>query len=192
MSRGFLQSAISWVISLQAAFVIALACCVVVTPAVAGEEGMMVGQSAPEFSLSDQSGTLRSLADYRGRWLVLYFYPKDDTPGCTTQACQFRDDYAGATKLGAEVLGVSLDGLESHAAFARKYQLPFPLLTDVDGRVAKQYGALWGFWPLRLVRRHTILIDPQGRIAKIYRDVSPKTHSREVIQDLATLQKTAP
>lgn len=149
---------------------------------------MTVGDIAPDFSLRDQSGTTRSLAAYRGKWVVLYFYPKDDTPGCTTEACQFRDDYFQAKKLGAEILGVSIDNTDSHAAFAKKYSLPFPLLADRDGVVAKQYDSLFGIWPLRFARRHTFLIDPQGKIAKIYRSVNPKTHSREVIGGLRVLQ----
>lgn len=152
----------------------------------------MIGQPAPDFLLQDQNGTNRGLADFRGRWLVLYFYPKDDTPGCTTEACQFRDDYAGVKQLGAEILGVSIDSRDSHAEFSREYKLPFSLLADVEGRVAKQYGALRGFWPLRFARRHTFLIDPHGKVAKIYRAVDPKTHSREVIADVQSLQQTAP
>ncbi len=136
----------------------------------------------------DQSGTTRNLSGYRGHWVVLYFYPKDDTPGCTTEACQFRDDYHQAKKLGAEILGVSIDNTDSHAAFAKKYSLPFPLLADKEGAVAKQYGSLFGIWPLRFARRHTFLIDPQGKIAKIYRSVNPQTHSQQVIGDLRALR----
>ncbi len=157
-------------------------------PARAEDKSMTVGDPAPDFALVDQSGTTRSLSGYRGRWVVLYFYPKDDTPGCTTEACQFRDDYFQAKKLGAEILGVSIDNTDSHAAFAQKYSLPFPLLADKDGAVAKQYDALFGIWPLRFARRHTFLIDPEGKIAKIYRSVNPQTHSREVIGDLKALQ----
>jgi peroxiredoxin Q/BCP len=149
---------------------------------------MTVGDPAPDFSLVDQSGTTRSLSAYRGRWVVLYFYPKDDTPGCTKEACQSRDDYVQAKQLGAEVLGVSIDNTDSHAAFAAKYSLPFPLLADRDGAVAKRYDSLFGIWPLRFARRHTFLIDPQGKIAKIYRSVNPETHSREVIEELKALQ----
>jgi peroxiredoxin Q/BCP len=153
------------------------------------EAGIAPGQAAPDFSLMDQSGATRTLAAYRGRWIVLYFYPKDDTPGCTTEACQFRDDFASIQKLGAAILGVSIDSRESHAEFARKYHLPFPLLADTDGAVAKQYGALWGAWPLRFARRHTFLIDPAGRIARIYREVDPQNHSREIMADLAAAQR---
>ena len=152
---------------------------------------MMVGSPAPDFSLVDQQGATRTLAGYRQRWLVLYFYPRDDTPGCTTEACQFRDDYLSVKQLGAEILGVSLDNRERHAAFAKKFSLPFPLLADTGGVVAKRYGAFWGLWPLRFARRHTFLIDPQGRIARIYRQVDPRTHSREIIADLKALQAAA-
>lgn len=151
----------------------------------------MVGSPAPDFSLIDQKGETRTLSSYRNRWVVLYFYPKDDTPGCITEACQFRDDYVSVQKLGAEILGVSIDNRDSHAAFSKKFSLPFPLLADTDGRVAKQYGALWGVWPLTFARRHTFLINPQGNIAKVYREVDPQTHSREVIADLKALQAVA-
>ncbi len=157
----------------------------------AEEKEMTVGSPAPDFSLVDQNGEARTLANYRQRWVVLYFYPKDDTPGCTTEACKFRDDYAAVQRLDADILGVSIDSRESHAAFSKKYNLPFPLLADPDGAVAKRYGALWGVWPLKFARRHTFLIDPQGRIARIYREVDPKTHSREVIADLKALQAAA-
>lgn len=149
------------------------------------------GNAAPDFALRDQHGATRTLADYRDRWLVLYFYPRDDTPGCTVEACAFRDDYLAASNLGAEILGVSLDHRARHAAFANKFNLPFPLLVDTDGAVAKQYGALWGLWPLRFARRHTFLIDPRGRIVKIYRHVDPGTHSREVLADLRALRQAA-
>ena len=152
---------------------------------------MMAGSLAPDFSLVDQNGETRALSSYRSRWVVLYFYPKDDTPGCTTEACQFRDDYAAVQRLGADILGVSIDNRASHAAFSKKFSLPFPLLADTDGRVAKQYGALWGVWPLKFARRHTFIVNPQGNIAKVYREVDPKTHSREVIADLKALQAAA-
>ena len=161
---------------------------ILVPQALAEKEKIMVGTPAPDVSLMDQNGETRTLSSYRGRWVVLYFYPKDDTPGCTTEACQFRDDYVSVQKLGAEILGVSIDNRDSHAAFSKKFSLPFPLLADTDGHVAKQYGALWGVWPLKFARRHTFLINPQGNIAKIYREVDPVTHSREVIADLKALQ----
>lgn len=154
----------------------------------AEEKEMAVGDFAPDFSLADQDGVTQTLSSYRPHWVVLYFYPKDDTPGCTTEACKFRDDYVAATKLGAEILGVSIDSPESHAKFTKKFGLPFPLLADTDGKVARQYGAFWSFGPIRFARRHTFLIDPQGKIARIYRQVSPEIHSRQVIEDLTALQ----
>lgn len=154
----------------------------------AEEIEMTIGSPAPDFSLPDQQGRTRSLSAFHGQWVVLYFYPKDDTPGCTKEACHFRDDYLAARKLGAEILGVSVDSAESHVKFSNKYSLPFPLLADTDGKVARQYGALWSLGPIRFARRQTFLIDPQGRIARIYRDVDPDGHSREVIDALKALQ----
>jgi len=150
---------------------------------------MAVGEIAPDFSLKDQHGESRDISSYRNRWVVLYFYPRDDTPGCTREACRFRDDYPAARKLGVEILGISVDSPESHAKFAGKYGLPFPLLADTGGNVARKYGALWSFGPIRFARRRTFIIDPQGKIEKIYRKVSPDTHSLEVIADLRRLQE---
>ena len=132
---------------------------------------------------------MHALEDYRGRWIVLYFYPKDDTPGCTTEACNFRDDISALTALGVQVLGVSTDDRASHARFAEKFHLPFPLLADTDGSTARAYGALLGFGPLKFAKRHSFIVGPDGRIAKIYRDVQPATHSREIRDDLKALQK---
>lgn len=146
---------------------------------------------APAFTLKDQAGQAHALADYRGHWLVLYFYPKDDTPGCTTEACSFRDDIPQLRALGVQILGVSVDDSESHARFAEKYHLPFPLLADTSGEVATAYDSLWSLGPLRFARRNTFIIDPQGRIAKIYRSVKPAGHSREIQHDIQELQKTA-
>ena len=151
-----------------------------------------VGQPAPDFELPDQQGRLRRLGDWRGQWLVLYFYPKDDTPGCTTEACHFRDDWLQLQALGAAVAGVSVDSSASHAVFAQKYQLPFPLLADAQGAVAARYGALWDWWLIRLAKRHTFLIDPQGRIARVYRSVDSARHAAEILADLRQLQQAAP
>ena len=148
-----------------------------------------VGQTAPPFALKDQSGKLHRLSDYAGKWLVVYFYPKDDTPGCTKEACHFRDDMAQLHALGVQVLGVSLDSAESHGRFAAKFKLPFPLLADDGGAVAKRYDAYWSFLFIHVARRHTFIIDPAGRIAKIYRKVDPDTHSAEVIADIKALQQ---
>lgn len=150
-------------------------------------DGLSVGAPAPEFRLTDQYGKPQALADYRGRWVVLYFYPKDDTPGCTTEACAFRDDIRQLQQMHVALLGISLDSVASHHKFAEKYGLPFPLLADADGEVAKAYGALWSLGPLRFARRHSFIIDPQGRVAHIYRSVNAGEHSDEVIRDLTAL-----
>lgn len=147
-----------------------------------------VGQAAPDFSLPDQEGKLHKLADYSGKWLVLYFYPKDDTPACTQEACAFRDDLHQLTALGAVVIGVSLDDSSSHAAFAKKYHLPFPLLADKNSEVAARYGVLLNLGLFKMAKRYTFLINPQGKIGKVYDKVETSRHSREIIDDLKTLQ----
>jgi peroxiredoxin Q/BCP len=145
------------------------------------------GTPAPDFSLADQAGKTRTLAEFRGRWVVLYFYPKDDTPGCTEEACKFRDDIFALEQMGAQVIGVSLDDGASHAQFAKKYSLPFPLLADTTGAVTRRYGAL----PegSRYARRYTFLVDPAGKVAKVYTSVETSRHSVEVIEDLKRLSK---
>jgi peroxiredoxin Q/BCP len=150
-------------------------------------EELKSGDPAPAFELRDQHGKLHKLSDYQGQWLVLYFYPRDDTPGCTSEACEFRDDYVILQGMHVRLLGVSLDDVKSHKEFAEKYHLPFPLLSDKTGEVARAYGALWKLGPIRFARRHSFIIDPQGHLAKIYRSVAPKTHSDQVIQDLENL-----
>jgi peroxiredoxin Q/BCP len=151
-------------------------------------ERPQVGQPAPLFNLPDQNGKVHSLDEYKGRWVVLYFYPKDDTPGCTQEACAFRDDLHKLTALGAQVIGVSVDDTASHAEFARKYHLPFPLLADKDGRIAASYGALMNLGLIRFARRYTFLIDPQGKVAKSYLKVDTSRHSGEIVDDLARLK----
>lgn len=146
------------------------------------------GQPAPGFELPDQNGKMHSLESYRGRWVVLYFYPKDDTPGCTQEACLFRDDLHKLTALGAQVIGVSVDDTASHAEFAKKYHLPFPLLSDNGGKVATQYGALQNLGLFKFAKRYTFLIDPQGKLAKTYQKVDTSRHSQEIIDDLAGLK----
>lgn len=145
------------------------------------------GQPAPGFTLPDQNGKAHALSEYTGRWVVLYFYPKDDTPGCTQEACSFRDDLNALSKMGAQVVGVSVDDTDSHAEFAKKYHLPFPLLADKDGQVAARYGALLNLGLLRFAKRYTFLVDPQGKIAKVYLKVETSRHSREIIDDLQRL-----
>lgn len=148
-----------------------------------------VGTPAPAFSLQDQTGKVRSLADWRGQWVVLYFYPKDNTPGCTEEACTFRDDMNQLTELKAQVVGVSVDTTESHKAFAEKYHLPFPLLADPKAEVAASYGALTDLLVMKLAKRYTFLIDPQGRIAKAYLSVNTSKHSQDIINDLKQLSQ---
>lgn len=158
------------------------------TGAAMAADTLAAGQPAPEFALPDQQGQMRRLAEWRGKWLVLYFYPKNDTPGCTTEACNFRDDWLQLQELGAEIVGVSVDTSASHAAFAEKYKLPFPLLADAQGEVAARYGALSDWVVVKLAKRQTFIIDPQGRVARVYRAVDADRHSVEVVADLRRLQ----
>jgi peroxiredoxin Q/BCP len=146
------------------------------------------GMPAPAFALNDQEGKPHRLDDYRGRWVVLYFYPKDDTPGCTKEACNFRDDMPALRALGVQILGVSLDSSKSHSEFATKYSLPFPLLADISGETTRAYDAMFSFGPIKRAKRHTFIIAPDGKIARIYRDVKPQEHSREIIDDVKKLQ----
>jgi len=146
-----------------------------------------VGEPAPELRLQDQSGEWHTLDQYRGSWVTLYFYPKDDTPGCTKEACAFRDNIFAFEEIGAVVLGVSLDDVESHAAFAEKYSLPFPLLSDADGEVAKTYGVLKTMGTFRFAQRQSFIIDPDGKIAKHYQKVNAEKHSGDVLADLKIL-----
>ena len=147
-----------------------------------------IGQPAPAFHLQDQNGHWQSPADHRGRWLVLYFYPKDFTPGCTTEVCTFRDDVLKLRKAGADVVGVSLDDVRSHAQFAEKYHVPFPLLSDADRKVAAAYGVLATRMGMHYARRTTFLLDPEGANAKVYEDVDPEKNSSQELADLATLK----
>jgi len=146
-----------------------------------------VGKPAPEFELPDQDGQLHSLEDYRDQWVVLYFYPKDDTPGCTTEACEFRDNILAFRELNAQNLGVSLDDIESHKKFSENHGLPFPLLADPDGTTASAYGVKTRMMGWTLAKRQTFLIDPQGNVARHYNKVQPGEHSAEVIADLRKL-----
>jgi len=146
------------------------------------------GSAAPDFALKDQSGHIHRLGDYAGRWLVLYFYPRDDTPVCTREACRFRDDIGTLGKLDAAVVGVSVDSTQSHAEFSRKYGLPFPLLSDPDGHTASAYGSLLNLGLLRFARRHTFIISPDGRIAARFDHVDPARHAEEVRDALRSLQ----
>ena len=146
------------------------------------------GNPAPNFRLQDQHDAWVSLADQKGKWLVVYFYPMDETPGCTTEACEFRDNIFAFRKLGVNVLGISVQNVASKQQFAAKHRLPFSVLADSDKSVAKAYGVLS---ILGYARRETFVIDPQGRIAKHYADVDPKEHSKQLLVDLKALIKPA-
>jgi thioredoxin-dependent peroxiredoxin len=149
-----------------------------------------VGMTAPAFRLQDQAGAWHSSSEYRGKWLVLYFYPKDDTPGCTTQACEFRDNLFAFNKLGAAVVGISVDDVASHKAFSDEHSLPFTLLADSTKETAKAYGVLRSVLGLmEIASRETFIIDTEGRIAKHYSTVDPKGHSQAVLKDLRALQQ---
>ena len=163
---------------------LALTASAVITLAVAAPKE---GESAPGFRLQDQNNQWRSLEDYAGRWVVLYFYPKADTPGCTTEACEFRDNIFAFDEIGAAVVGVSLDDVASQKEFSEKYHLPFPLLSDAKQEVASQYGVLTNFRDMAVASRQTFLIDPDGRIAKHYQQVDPQTHTLEVLADLKAI-----
>ena len=150
-------------------------------------EQFQMGDPAPDFELQDQSGQLHSIEDYRGKWIALYFYPKDDTPGCTTEACEFRDNIFAFKNLNCQILGVSLDDVDSHKEFAEKYSLPFPLLADTAGSTADAYGVKSKYMGMSVAKRQTFLIDPEGNVAKHYEKVDPDTHSQELLADLESL-----
>lgn len=150
---------------------------------------------APDFTLPDQNGQEHSLSQYRGQWVLLYFYPKDDTPGCTKEACSIRDAFPRFENLNIKVLGVSVDSSESHKKFAEKYALPFTLLSDTHKKVVTRYGV----WAEKMfsfmgrehegIIRSSFLIDPTGTIEKIYTDVKPNKHAEEVLHDLKRLEE---
>lgn len=146
------------------------------------------GDRAPEFTLSDQNGKKLKLSDFKGQWVLLYFYPRDNTPGCSKEACAFRDSFKEYEKIEAKVIGISTDSVESHGKFVKKYQLPFPLLADEDKKAVAQYG-VWGMKKFigkeyMGTIRTSFLIDPKGNIAKIYEKVKPADHAKEVLKDL--------
>ena len=150
---------------------------------------------APDFTLPDQDGVEHSLSKYRGQWVLLYFYPKDDTPGCTKEACSIRDAFPRFENLNIKVLGVSVDPAVSHKKFAEKYSLPFTLLSDVHKKVVANYG-VWAKKSFSFmgrehegVIRSSFLIDPTGTIEKIYTDVKPEKHAEEVLRDLKRLEE---
>ena len=153
---------------------------------------LKIGDTAPDFKLLDQEGKTHSLSYHRGAWILLYFYPKDDTPGCTKEACGIRDAYADFKDAKIKVFGVSVDSVKSHEKFASKYKLPFTLLSDSEKQVVNKYGV---FGKKKFMGREymgifrtSFLIDPDGKIAKIYENVKPEAHAEEVLKDLGLLK----
>ena len=152
-------------------------------------EAPAVGSNAPEFALTTNEGNQAALKDFRGKWVVLYFYPKDFTGGCTLEAHNFQTDLSRYQALNAVILGVSVDTAESHKSFCAKEGLAFKLLSDADTKVSEAYGSLMDYNGTKLSARNTFIIDPQGKVAKVFLKVSPGGHSAEVLAALATLQK---
>lgn len=159
----------------------------VMVVAMAEGDNPAVGSLAPTFKLQDQNGEWHELADYRGKWLAVYFYPRDDTPGCTTEACNFRDNIYAFREIGAEVVGISVDDVASHKEFEQKYKLPFTLLSDQSGETSKAYGVLRDYKLAEIASRQSFLVNPDGVIAKHYQVVDPETHTQEVLADLQGL-----
>jgi peroxiredoxin Q/BCP len=147
------------------------------------------GSAAPDFTLPSQEGSTVSLKDYRGKWLVLYFYPKDQTAGCTREAHNFQVDQPKFAERNSVVLGVSVDDIDSHKKFCAKEGLNFKLLADTDRKVSEAYGSLTNLGVVKFASRHTFVIDPNGKIAKVYTSVNPASHSEEVLAQLDQLQK---
>jgi thioredoxin-dependent peroxiredoxin len=148
-----------------------------------------VGQAAPAFTLPSQDGSPISLDQYKGKWVVLYFYPKDMTTGCTIEAHNFQRDLDKYKAMNAVILGVSVDTVDSHKQFCTKDSLSFTLLADPDKKVVQQYGSLGSFGPMVIANRNTFLIDPSGKIVKVWTKVNPNSHSEDVLATLGQLQK---
>lgn len=144
-----------------------------------------IGKPAPDFSLKDQNEVNHTLSNFRGQWVLVYFYPKDDTPGCTAEACTFRDRYEDFRNSSIKVFGISMDDVKSHKKFTEKYNLPFSLLADTTGEVTKLYGVKQPV--VHMARRQSFLIDPEGNVKKIYEKVTPSDHPEEILNDLKTL-----
>ncbi len=149
-----------------------------------------VPYNAPNFSLSDANGVVHTLQEYKGKWVILYFYPKDDTPGCTTQACSLRDARDTLAEMGAEIVGVSRDEASSHEKFKAKHSLNFTLLTDTEAKTINEYGA-WGkkMFGQEGILRKTFIINPEGQVVKVYGRATPIGHGDAVIKDLKSLQE---
>lgn len=168
-------------------------CTTLVTAAIAATETQMqpqTGSPAPDFSLATSDGSQVSLKDYKGKWVVLYFYPKDMTSGCTVEAKNFQRDLDKYNQTGAVILGVSVDSPDSHKQFCAKEGLTFKLLADPGGKVSAQYGSTMQYQGATMAARNTFIINPEGKIAKVYTGVKPAEHSEQVLKDLAALQKS--
>ena len=164
---------------------------IVIAPVRAAVDIPAVGTPAPSFKLTNNEGKQTSLNDYSGKWVVLYFYPKDFTGGCTLEAHNFERDVAKYEQMGAVILGVSVDTAESHKSFCAKEGLSFKLLSDPDAKVSTEYGSVMEYQGMKLSARNTFLINPKGKIVKVFTGVKPATHSEEVLSALADLQKAA-
>ncbi len=153
---------------------------------------LAIGESAPDFTLPDGENNSVQLSELQGHWVVLFFYPKDDTPGCTKEACGFRERYPDFQSEGVKVFGISLNDAKSHQKFSAKYELPFPLLCDLDAEVSSQYESygLKKFMGKEYngIYRQSFIIDPTGKLAKIYRKVKPESHAQQVLEDLRQLK----
>jgi peroxiredoxin Q/BCP len=154
----------------------------------AGDKAPAVGSAAPDFTLNSQESKAVSLRDFRGKWVVLYFYPKDFTSGCTVEAHNFQRDLAQYEQKNAVILGVSVQDEDSHQKFCTKEGLSFKLLADTKQEVSSEYDSMMNFGVMKLSARHTFLIDPQGKVAKVWTDVKPETHSAEVLAALTQLE----
>ena len=159
-------------------------------PVSAVTEMPAVGTNAPTFNLTTNEGKQASLSDFKGKWVVLYFYPKDFTGGCTLEAHNFQRDLSKYDAVNAVILGVSVDTAESHKSFCAKEGLNFKLLSDSDAKVSEQYGSVMEYNGMKLSARNTFIIDPQGKVVKVFAKVNPTVHSEEVLAALASLQKS--
>jgi peroxiredoxin Q/BCP len=169
---------------LVTAFIVAATSVCAQAPASGPAEGTV----APDFKLQDQKGEWHTLSQYKGKFVVLYFYPKDNTPGCTTQACELRDNIFAFRKVDAVILGVSVDDVESHKKFAAEHSLPFDILADSSQEVSGKYGVLFSAGPMKLASRQTFLIGPDGKIVKHWPKVDPKGHSDMVLAEIKAHQ----
>lgn len=166
---------------------IALIALISIAATLNADDAPAVGSTAPAFNLQDQNGDWHKLEDFRGTWLAVYFYPKNDTPGCTTEACNFRDNIYAFKAIGASVVGISVDDVDSHKEFSDKYKLPFTILADENGETARSYGVLRDWKLVKIASRQSFLVDPEGVIAKHYENVDPDTHTMQVLADLEKL-----